>query len=60
MNGRFFGGKAVEAVLYDGKERYDQAQQQPSEQEERERLKQYGDWLEKNTAGRHTDDSLDN
>ncbi|CAG8458555.1 6495_t:CDS:10 [Paraglomus occultum] len=48
MNGRFFGGRRVEAGLYDGKRRFQKSGSKADETEEEEsaRLEKYAKWLE--------------
>jgi len=48
MNGRFFGGRRVEAGLYDGKRRFKKTGSKADETEEEEsaRLEKYAKWLE--------------
>lgn len=60
MNGRFFGGQKLEAFIYDGRERYQRAKRPGStaataaedataEQDEEQRLQDFGNWLESQT-----------
>lgn len=50
MNGRFFGGQAVIAGLYDGKHRYRKSgrgsAREDDAQNEAERIEEFGRWLE--------------
>jgi HIV Tat-specific factor 1 len=57
MNGRFFGGKAVVAYIWDGEEKFKKyhsgrdaagktADPLDVDDEENERLERFGDWLE--------------
>lgn len=44
LNGRYFGGRRVEAEWFDGVTNY---KVKESEDEEKKRIEQFGDWLEK-------------
>ncbi|KAG4305438.1 hypothetical protein PORY_000994 [Pneumocystis oryctolagi] len=49
MNGRYFGGKVVEAEIYDGKIRYRKSNNRTTDEndaEEQARLEKFGNWLE--------------
>jgi len=48
MNGRWFGGRKIEAYVYDGKEKYKTKQKDgaDAEKEEAERLEKFAQWLE--------------
>jgi HIV Tat-specific factor 1 len=46
MNGRFFGGRQIEATLYDGYTKYSDLKHQETEEDEKARLERYANWLE--------------
>eukprot|EP00160_Parvularia_atlantis_P005572 Unigene14799_Nuclearia_a/m.44487 Unigene14799_Nuclearia_a/g.44487 ORF Unigene14799_Nuclearia_a/g.44487 Unigene14799_Nuclearia_a/m.44487 type:complete len:212 (+) Unigene14799_Nuclearia_a:464-1099(+) len=48
MDGRYFAGRRVEAAIYDGATKYDAFSSAKAEDadDEAERLRRYGDWLE--------------
>jgi HIV Tat-specific factor 1 len=46
MNGRHFGGQQVEARIADGSERYKKKKKEGADEEEAERLDEFGEWLE--------------
>ena len=48
MNGRFYGGRALECAFWDGKTDYKHVRE--SEEQERQRLEHFGEWLEKSSS----------
>ena len=52
MNGRHFGGMKVEAYIHDGHERFKKSGKGKAgdDEEEKERLDKFGEWLEKEGA----------
>ncbi|ANB13985.1 Cus2p [Sugiyamaella lignohabitans] len=47
MNGRYFGGKQLEAFPYDGKIKYRKSKKDGEDDKEQERLDKFGSWLNK-------------
>jgi len=50
MNHRFFGGQQVEAYIADGSEKFQKSAAKDEEENEAERLENFGSWLEKDVA----------
>ena len=46
MNGRWFGGRQIEAQFHDGDPKYDPKKEETTQENEEQRLKQYAEWLE--------------
>ncbi|KAJ1926363.1 hypothetical protein IWQ60_003849 [Tieghemiomyces parasiticus] len=46
MNGRWFGGRQVEAAIFDGKGKYEQSNVKESDEQTAERLEKFAAWLE--------------
>ncbi|KAJ1923378.1 hypothetical protein IWQ60_005930 [Tieghemiomyces parasiticus] len=46
MNGRWFGGRQVEATIFDGKGKYEQSNVKESDEQTAERLEKFAAWLE--------------
>lgn len=46
MNGRWFGGKQIEARIHDGKEKYEKSKTAEDEEEEKARIERFEKWLE--------------
>ena len=44
MNGRFFGGRTLEAFYFDGKTNYKVVE---TVEQQQKRLEEFGDWIEK-------------
>jgi HIV Tat-specific factor 1 len=54
MDGRFFGGRRLEAYLHDGRTKYRKSKKHDESAKEEERLEKFGTWLEG-----HQDDKKD-
>ncbi len=50
MNRRFFDGQQVEAYIADGSEKFKKSAVKDEEENEAERLENFGSWLEKDVA----------
>lgn len=49
MNGRYFGGKSIQAYIFDGTEKFQSKRQlyeESDDDEEQKRLDNYAQWLE--------------
>jgi HIV Tat-specific factor 1 len=46
MNGRYFGGREIEAMIYDGKLMLHKASKEDDLEDEEKRIERFSQWLE--------------
>ena len=46
MNGRYFGGRKVQAYIYDGREQFEKSKKKQEPGDDESRLEKFSQWIE--------------